>query len=402
MKNDYLTISDINKYIKNIINNDLFLNKVYIKGEISNFKYHTRGHLYFSLKDENSKINAVMFNSSREKLNFIPKDGDSVLITGKINVYESSGTYQVYVDKMEQDGEGNLYVIFEKLKKELSDAGYFDEEHKKPIPKMPEKLGVITASTGAAIKDIISTINRRYPLVELYLFPTLVQGVGAKENIVQMIEKADTYNLDVIILGRGGGSIEDLWAFNEQIVAKAVYNASTPIISAVGHEIDFTICDFVADVRAATPTAAAELAVPSKDVLLDYLDKVKERLDKTLTNKIDNYEAKLSLFKNNYLLNNPTNIYIQYEQKLDTMFDKNNNNIKRIIELNKNIINNLAIKIELLSPNNILKKGYCLCYLDNKLINENEINKGDNLTIKTINKEILSTVKEVKDGKTNI
>ena len=263
MEQNYQSITELNSYIKEILDNNIYLNKVYLKGEISNFKNHTRGHLYFTLKDETSRLNAVMFQNNAKTLSFVPEDGMNVLVTGRISAYPASGSYQVYVEEMTLDGLGNLYIEFEKLKEKLFKEGLFNKDHKKPIPRFPERIGVITADTGAAVRDIMSTIKRRYPLCEVILFPTLVQGEFAAPNIVKQIEVADTYNCDVLIVGRGGGSIEDLWAFNEEIVARAIYNAETPIISAVGHEPDFTIADFVADLRAPTPTGAAEMAVPT-------------------------------------------------------------------------------------------------------------------------------------------
>ena len=263
MNDKYLTISAITRYLKNKFDTDVNLRTVYLKGEISNIKYHTTGHLYFSLKDETSKINAIMFSSNAKKLVFNPVDGSKVLVVGRISVYEATGGYQIYVDEMIEDGVGNLYLAFEKLKKDLAKEGLFDEKYKKKIPRIPEVIGVVTAPTGAAIKDIISTIKRRFPICKVIVFPSLVQGENAKEDIVRNIELANTYPLDVLIVGRGGGSIEDLWPFNEEIVARAIFNSNIPIISAVGHEIDFTIADYVADLRAPTPTGAAEMAVPN-------------------------------------------------------------------------------------------------------------------------------------------
>ena len=233
MNEQVLSVTDVNRYIKDLFTMDGFLNNVTVKGEISNLKIHGRGHLYFSLKDENSKINCVMFNYA-PKVSFELNDGMSVQVKGRVNVYEASGSYQIYVNEMTNDGVGNLYQLFEELKKRLNNEGLFDETHKQKLPRIPKKIGVITAPTGAAVKDIISTINKRYPLCEILIFPTLVQGDGAKENIVKMIEKANETDVDLIILGRGGGSIEDLWAFNEEIVARSIYNSKIPIISAVG------------------------------------------------------------------------------------------------------------------------------------------------------------------------
>ena len=245
MNDKYLTVSVINRYIKHRLDTDVNLQTVFIKGEISNFKAHSTGHLYFSIKDETSKINAIMFSKSASKLQFNPTDGTKVLITGRISVYEATGNYQIYVDDMQEDGLGNLYIEFEKLKKKLEQEGLFDSKYKKAIPKYPEKIGVITANTGAAIKDILTTIKRRYPIAQVILFPSLVQGENAAADIVRNINLASNYDLDVLIVGRGGGSIEDLWPFNEECVARAIFDCNIPVISAVGHEIDFTIADFV-------------------------------------------------------------------------------------------------------------------------------------------------------------
>ena len=241
MNDKYISVTQLTRYIKYKIDNDVNLNEVFLKGEISNFKAHSRGHYYFTLKDEGSRINAIMFSSATRSVKFVPQDGMKVLVTGKISVFEATGQYQIYVNEMLEDGIGNLYIAYEQLKKKLQEEGLFDEKYKKLIPKIPNKVGVVTAPTGAAIKDIISTIKRRWPLTEIYLFPALVQGEEAKEDIVRQIEKADQFGLDTLIVGRGGGSIEDLWAFNEEIVARAIFDCKTPVISAVGHEIDFTI-----------------------------------------------------------------------------------------------------------------------------------------------------------------
>ena len=373
-----LTVTDINNYIKNIVDGDFFLSNVTLKGEISNLKFHTRGHLYFSLKDENSKINAVMFNYKNLGLNFIPKDGMNVIVKGKVSVFTTGGSYQITVSNMKEDGIGNLYILFEELKRRLEREGLFSPEHKKKLPRIPKKVGVITASTGAAVKDIISTINRRFPLTEIILFPTLVQGVGAKENIVKMINKANESDVDVIILGRGGGSIEDLWAFNEEIVARAIYNSNKPIVSAVGHEIDFTISDFVSDMRAPTPTGAAELVVPSKVEIQSYLNDYKGRIISVINKKIKSYTDTFSKLKNTYILKNPISMYEIDEQKLDNMLEKLGsimtyklerekselNNLSKMISPNmlnrldkeKIKLENIETKLNLLNPENILKK----------------------------------------------
>jgi exodeoxyribonuclease VII large subunit len=278
----YFTITALNKAIKNMFEREPALNKIYLKGEISNFKHHSRGHFYFTLKDDTSRLAAVMFQSFASKINFEPEDGMKVLVCGRVSVYEATGSYQIYVEQMEQDGQGNLFLELEKLKKKLSQEGLFDQEHKRPIPRFPKRIGIVTAPTGAAIRDILSTIKRRYPLCETILFPALVQGEGAKESIVKQLTTAQDFELDLIICGRGGGSIEDLWAFNEEIVARAIYNSKIPIISAVGHEIDWTIADFVADLRAPTPTGAAEMAVPNLVDLNTLINQYKIRSNEVI------------------------------------------------------------------------------------------------------------------------
>ena len=335
MNNEYITISELTRYIKGIIDNNEFLNKVYIKGEISNFKNHTRGHYYFTLKDEKSRVNAVMFASSVKNIKFMPNDGMKVLVTGRISVYEATGGYQIYVDDMVEDGVGNLYVAFEQLKEKLGKEGLFDVAHKKKIRKVPRKIGIITASTGAAIKDILTTIKRRFPVCETILFPSLVQGEKAKEDIVRNIELANTYDLDTLIVGRGGGSIEDLWPFNEEIVARAIYNSKIPVISAVGHEIDYTIADFVADLRAPTPTAAAELAVPDITTILSYLDTAKVRSSNAISNLCDSKRMLLNKLEDSYILKRPMAIYEAKEQKLDNLIDNLRNAINKKIEIKK-------------------------------------------------------------------
>lgn len=396
MNKEYLTIKDVNNIVKRVIDNNYELANIYLKGEISNFKNHTRGHLYFSLKDESSRINAVMFSFNAGKLNFMPKDGDSVLVRGRVSVYEATGSYQVYVEEMSLDGTGNLYVLFEELKRKLDKEGLFRSEHKKHIKKIPSKIGVVTAPTGAAIKDIISTINKRFPLVTIYLFPSLVQGNLAKDNIVRMIELANNYDIDTLIVGRGGGSIEDLWAFNEEVVARSIYNSRVPIISGVGHEIDYTISDFVADLRAPTPTGAATMAVPDRGEILRYLDTCRGRLKKALLNKIDNYSEILKKYKSNYLLNNPKRMYEVKEQKLDTLYDKLNIDITNIINMNIHKLDTIKIKVDLLNPNNILDKGYSIIYKNGKVVKDiSSIKVNDEINIKVKDGNIDSVVKGV-------
>ena len=399
MNDKYITVSQINKYIKYKFDQDINLKTIYLRGEISNFKNHASGHFYFTLKDETSRILAVMFKSSAQKVNFSPKDGSNVLVIGRISCYEANGAYQIYVEEMIEDGIGNLHLEFEKLKKKLGDLGYFDQTLKKPIPTFPKKIGVITADTGAAIRDIITTINRRYKLAEIILFPCLVQGETAKDDIVRNIKIADSYGLDTIILGRGGGSIEDLWAFNEEIVARAIYDAKTPIISAVGHEIDFTISDFVADLRAATPTAAAELAVPNTIELINSINQYKLRLGRSIYNKLELNKNKLNSLINSYVLKNPKSLYEIKIQKLDNLIDKLEQNIKRIFEAKTTRYVSLLDKMEVLNPISTLKRGYTITKINGKPIkNINEIKKDSTIETTLSNGTITSKVIEIKKG----
>lgn len=406
MERRYITVTTLNKYLKNKFDTDPNIQTLFLKGEISNFKGHTRGHLYFTLKDEGSRINAVMFSSSASKLNFVPKDGMKVLVVGRVSIYEPNGGYQIYINEMQEDGVGNLYLKFEELKKKLSAEGLFDPVYKKEIPKFPTKIGIVTAPTGAAIRDILSTIKRRFPSVETILFPALVQGELAANDIVEQIRRADDYNLDVLIVGRGGGSIEDLWSFNEEIVARAIFAAHTPIISAVGHEIDFTISDFVADLRAPTPTGAAEMAVPNIVDVRNFLNQLDIRLNKDIQNLIEINNKKLDTFKKNYVLTNPLASFEIKEQRLDNMFNDLNNKIKHILDIRVKKLDNiksnytlnnpdtliyqfnnsyemLLNKLNLLNPLSVLSKGYSVVSKDGKAIKDiKELKVNDKINIK--------------------
>ncbi len=402
MNDKYITVSQLTRYIKYKIDNDINLNEVFLKGEISNFKAHSRGHFYFTLKDEGSRINAIMFASSTKKIKFMPADGMKVLVTGKISVFEANGGYQIYVSDMLEDGVGNLYVAFEQLKKKLGLEGLFDPSKKKTIPKIPKRVGVITAPTGAAIKDIISTIKRRWPLTEIILFPALVQGEMAADDIVKQIKLSDSYNLDTLIVGRGGGSIEDLWPFNEEIVARAIYDCKTPVISAVGHEIDFTIADFVADLRAPTPTGAAEMAVPQYSDIINYLGQLNIRANSAINNKIKNYRQKLNSIQNRNIFKNPMVIYQAKEMVFDALFErlkfsiKNifNDREKRLLAIkNSYVLKNpyqlldkkankylqIVSKLETLSPIKTLQRGYTFTKKDGKVVTSSKNVKKDDI-----------------------
>lgn len=419
----YLTVGAINRYLKSRFDSDPNLQQVFIKGEISNFKGHTTGHLYFSIKDDSGKINAIMFRNNASKLLFTPADGMKVLVTGRISVYEATGAYQIYVDEMLEDGVGNLYLAFEKLKADLAKEGLFKEEHKKKIPAIPERIGIVTAPTGAAIRDILSTIKRRFPYTKTYLFPSLVQGDAAASDIVKNIKLAENYNLDVLIVGRGGGSIEDLWPFNEEIVARAIYDCSIPVISAVGHEVDFTISDFVADLRAPTPTGAAELAVPNITDIIKNLDSLKIRLNESIYKKINYEKLYLDSLKASYVIKNPMIIYENKKQKLDTMNETLNklilyrldslktkfNNLKNnhlllnpnelYLDYNKEL-NNIIDKLELLNPLKVLKRGYSIVYKNDCIIKSiKDVNESDTLELKVADGLITTNVINVKGEK---
>lgn len=407
MNDKYISVSQLTRYIKYKIDNDVNLNEVFLKGEISNFKAHSRGHFYFTLKDEGSRINAIMFASQTKKIKFIPQDGMKVLVTGKISVFEANGGYQIYVNEMLEDGVGNLYIAYEQLKKKLENEGLFNKDHKKEIPHIPKRVGVVTAPTGAAIKDIISTIKRRWPLTEIYLFPSLVQGEDAKEDIVKQIKKAENFYLplDTLIVGRGGGSIEDLWPFNEEIVARAIYECKIPTISAVGHEIDFTIADFVADLRAPTPTGAAEMAVPQLSDMKNYLNQVNIRLNNTINNKINNNKRKLNDIMARNIFKNPMIIYEKKELYFDSILERLKFSLKsltsakekelikvknsyilknphQLLEKKGNKYLQLVSKLETLSPLLTLQRGYTMTKKEGKVITKStDLKKKDIIEI---------------------
>ena len=420
-KDKYLTVGALTRYIKYKIDNDEHLKTVFLKGEISNFKMHSTGHMYFSIKDETSKINAIMFNRDAKNVTFEPKEGTKVLVVGRISVYESTGNYQIYVQEMIEDGVGNLYIAFEKLKEKLSKEGLFDDKYKKKIPKMPKKIGIITAPTGAAIKDILSTIKRRYPICETILFPSLVQGEFAKEDIVKNLKIANTYDLDVIILGRGGGSIEDLWPFNEEIVAREIFASTIPIISAVGHEVDFTIADFVADLRAPTPTGAEEMAVPNMVDIINHLKQLTIRLNESLNKKLKLEKINLEKSKNSIVIKNPMIMIENKKQKIDLIkesvirilnikLENNKNELKKIkqnyiinnpeviYKEKQNKLLNLIEKLELVNPLGVLKRGYSITKQDNKVITKiKDIKKTKPLIIKLQDGEITTEIKNIKE-----
>lgn len=419
---EYITVGELTKVIKMKFDNSSFFNRVYIKGEISNFKKQfPSGHCYFTIKDETSRISAVMFAPRASKLTFEPKDGDSVCVVGKISVYEPNGNYQLFVEEMNENGAGELYRKFLILKEELSKAGLFDPTNKLPIPKYPKRIGIVTASTGAAIRDILSTIKRRYPICETILFPSLVQGPDAAASIAKQIKKAEDYNIDTLIIGRGGGSIEDLWPFNESIVAYAIYNCTIPIISAVGHQIDFTIADFVADVRAATPTAAAELSVPNIEDISLFIDNNINKASINIKSRISNYKSLILRIKESYIMRNPLAIYEiktsninNIKEKLFSIINSSLNTKKADVYILKNsyilrnpvliydkknqLFNKYIEKLELLNPMNSLKRGYAILKKNNKSIGSiKELSINDSINISLADGIVKANIIDIKE-----
>ena len=353
------TVSQLNAYMKRVVDGQAALNDIWIKGEISNFKDHYSGHLYITLKDDGGVLKAVLFKGAAANLTFKPEDGMKVIARGRIGVYEQSGTYQLYISEMTPDGLGELYVAYEQLKKKLGEEGLFDDSNKKPIPKYPEKVGVITAATGAAVRDIINVITRRYPYCEIIIYPAQVQGQGAAESVVKGIEYFNETGLcDTLIVGRGGGSIEDLWAFNEEIVARQIFSMKTPVISAVRHETDFTIADFVADRRVPTPSAAAEIAVPSGQELGKFLKIVDGRLYSALVGKLESSQKELKLLLEKEVLKNPLAVYDVKRMQIDSYSMQMENTYRKLIHSQRErFVRNVA-KLDALSPLKILERGY--------------------------------------------
>ena len=439
---EYLSVSALTKYIKYKFDQDPHLQSVLIKGELSNFKKHSSGHLYFNVKDKESVISAMMFKGNASKLGFEPKEGDEVLIEARVSVYERRGNYQIYVNKMQLDGIGNLYQKLELLKKKLKKEGYFDQSNKKLIPKYPKKIAVLTASTGAAIRDIHSTINNRYPLVEQIQISTLVQGTQARQDIIEKIQYADSLDVDTIIVGRGGGSIEDLWNFNEEDVVKTIFNCQTPIISAVGHETDFTLSDFVADVRAATPTQAAVIATPDQYELLQQIKQYEYTLSRYIKQYIEHQKKQLNHISSYYKFKQPSLLYDQQIQKrdelerqlnhlLNTKVEKSKHHLKLLQQsfnfknlnqqitqekqsvyqlhsrlskiMSNNIINlktvlkNKLENLNNLSPTNTMLRGYAIVNKDNEVVTStHKLNENDQISLTMKDGSVDATVKKVR------
>lgn len=353
------TVTEINTYIKYLFQNDILLSHIYVKGEISNYKLHTSGHAYFTLKDSDSRIKCVMFRGNASKLKFIPEDGCEVILRGYFSVYERDGQYQLYVEDMIPEGTGSLYKAYEQLKKKLSGLGYFDEARKRRVPFMPKAVGVVTSPTGAAVRDIISIIRRRCPSTDILLYPVQVQGAGAENDIAEGIRYFnDRKAVDVMIVGRGGGSIEELWAFNEEVVANAIFQSEIPVISAVGHETDYTIADFVADLRAATPSAAAELAVPDKQAVLSKLNQYQYILNSAVLKGISNKRTRAERISGDNVFRQLERKIVDMNQTLDTLDKYLEHNMLSLLKRNRNELEKAAGKLGILNPDAALSRGY--------------------------------------------
>lgn len=391
-----LEVSQVNRYIKELFLRDLLLNSIWIKGEISNFKHHSSGHMYFTLKDNSSTLKCVMFQTYVSKLRFIPVNGMKIIASGKVSVFERDGQYQLYCEEMQPDGLGALYAAFEQLKAKLDKEGLFSAANKKSLPFLPERVGVVTSRTGSVIKDIINVASRRFPGIQIVLFPVAVQGSTAAGEIANAIESFNnSYNVDVIILARGGGSLEDLWAFNEEIVARAIFNSKIPVISAVGHETDYTIADMTADYRAPTPSAAAEVAVPDKRELHFRIYSVARRITNSIVNNMDNARNKLDKIQNRIPFKQPLNRVYQFRMFLGINTKTLTKNISSKMQIEKNRFTNQVLRLGSLNPLSVLARGYCVAEIPetHKIIkNVNSICKNQEINIKFIDGKALCKV----------
>ena len=396
-KNVY-TVKQVNSYVKNMFAQDFMLKRISIKGEVSNCTYHPSGHIYFTLKDDGGTISAIMFAGNRRNgLDFTMKEGDKVIVTGSVEVYEKYGQYQIYARQIELDGAGNLYLKFEALKRELEEMGMFAQEYKQPIPKYAKTVGIVTAATGAAIQDIRNIATKNNPSVQLILYPALVQGEGAAQSIVNGIRALDMLGVDVMIVGRGGGSIEDLWAFNEEIVARAIFECKTPIISAVGHEVDWTIADFVADMRAPTPTAAADIAVFNRELAISQINERKRHMDSVLSGKIGYAREKIAHQKTRLYYLSPMNRLNENRRKAADYDNRLRELMNRILQEKRHKLSLLAGTLEAYSPAKKLSQGYAyVSGIDNKAIRStSEVEIDDELDIFLIDGQIKAVVSEV-------
>lgn len=392
-----LTVTQLNQYSKSIIENDINLNNVFVVGEISNFVDHYRsGHLYMSIKDSQSVISAVMFSGNASRLKFKPENGMSVIIRGRVSIYERDGKYQLYIDDMQPDGIGSLALAFEQLKEKLSKEGLFDSQHKMTIPRIPTRIGVISSPTGAAVQDVLNVLNRRFPLAEIVFAGVQVQGENAASSVIKAIEKLNKTNVDTIIIARGGGSTEDLWPFNDESLAYAIYNSRIPIISGVGHETDFTICDFVADLRAPTPSVAAELAVPDSTEQKNYIVSLRNTLDYHIENSLNDRYRKIESYKNSPILRNPEKIIENCELYLDILNSRINESYKDMLASYTSSFFSLYSKLDSLSPLKVLSRGYSIVKKEDSIINNSKsLSIDDVVSIRLADSEVKAKIIEV-------
>ncbi len=394
-----LTVTQLNQYIGQLFECNDILNGISVRGEISNFKHHTSGHMYFSLKDNESVIKCVMFRSSASQVKFKPEDGMKITAYGRVAVYMAMGQYQLYVQSMEPDGIGALYIAYEQLKAKLAAEGLFSEERKKSIPRYPARVGLITSPTGAAVQDLTSILLRRYPLAQVTLYPALVQGDGAAETLIRGIKYFSDHKPDVIIIGRGGGSIEDLWCFNDEGLARAIAACEVPVISAVGHETDFTICDFVADLRAPTPSAAAELAVPETKSVLQLLDGMRARLYQSIDRRFDSARQRLEHLAGATVFAEPEHILQPYAVKLETLRQRATDRVRSVLKDAGYRLMVAAGMLQTLSPLSVLARGYALVHdevNDKQLHSVDEIEVGDLIRVTLADGDMLATVNQIE------
>ena len=399
-----MTVGELNSYIKSVFDTNRLLSSVTVRGEISNFVHHRSGHMYFSLKDEEGQIKAVMFRSSADNLKFKPESGMKVTAFGSVSVYQRDGAYQLYVSSMQPDGIGALYMAYEQLKKRLAEEGLFDIEHKKKLPPFPKRIGVITSPTGAAVRDIINITNRRYPIINIYLYPSLVQGERAEESLISALDYFDKSELvDLVIIGRGGGSIEDLWAFNGEWLARRIYAMQIPVISAVGHETDFTICDFVADLRAPTPSAAAELAVPDIRELMLRIDTVEGRCTALLKRSLENARSRLNSILSRKMLRDPQDsLFLSHKERLTTLEDELFSVMKNRFSEMKGALAINSGKLQALSPLAVLSRGYALAEKNGKaLTSTKNATENDEIAVRLKDGIMNARVTKITPANTN-
>ena len=400
MANNIFSVTELNQYIKSFFDSSPYLQDVYIKGEISNFTNHYKtGHFYFTLKDDGGVVRSIMFKSNAIELKFMPENGMKVIAHGRVSLYVKDGTYQIYVDSMEPDGIGALYIAFEQLKAKLESEGLFSNYHKKAIPKYPKRIGIVTSPTGAAVRDMINVSSRRFPLADIILFPCLVQGDGAPAQISQGIKFFNSKMLvDTIIIGRGGGSLEELWAFNNEGLARTIFSSSVPIISAVGHETDYSISDFVSDLRAPTPSAAAELALPDWRSEKESLSNLSRRIENLLVNKITNLRSKIELISNKKALLSPKQFIDDNRLLIDNLSTKLDDKLSLNLEIKKMHLANVVSKLDALNPLKVISRGYSAVFNEAGVLikSVSDVNVGDTVEFKTIDGSVVATVKEKK------